>query len=234
MLKAVIFDMDGVLVDSESRHYPVIQGLMEEYGFHYTIEHLQRYCGVPEKEIWPQLLAEAGLDADADELQRKHWERYRLDIDTNGLPAFPGTAQFLQALKNRGYRLAVASASLLTVVEEYLWRLGYRQYFDCVVSCQACAHGKPEPDVFLLAAKQLGADPADCIVVEDSANGMIAARRAGMKWVGFNGSEIPADVRLAPFTFSDYRSITPEQFELWYKNFPDTDGGIKDHHRLFS
>ncbi|MCD7886833.1 MAG: HAD family phosphatase [Clostridiales bacterium] len=217
MLKAVIFDMDGVLLDSESRHYAVLRTLMAEYGFTYTLDHFRRFCGVPETEMWPQLLAEAGMNADANDLYRKHWERYRRDLDTNGLPVFLGTAGFLKALKDRGYRLAVASASLLSVVEEYLERLGYRQYFDRVVSSQSCPHGKPEPDVFLLAAKELRVAPGECIVVEDSANGMIAARRAGMKLVGFNGAEVPADVSLAPFTFSDYRSMTPEQFEMWYE-----------------
>lgn len=220
MLKAVIFDMDGVLVDSESRHYPILRDLLAEYGCPYTMETFRQYCGVPELEMWPQLLRDMGIHADVEELFRKHWERYWQDIDANGLPDFPGTLSFLRSLKERGYRLAVASATHLDTVLKFLDRLGYRECFDRVVSSQSCARGKPEPDVFLLAASQLGVAPADCIVVEDSANGMLAAWRAGMKWVGFNGAEIPADVSHAPFAFSDYRTMTPEQLAAWYDDFP--------------
>lgn len=220
MLRAVIFDMDGVLVDSESRHYPILRNLLAEYGCQYTLEMFRRYCGVPEKEMWPQLLKETGLCANPEELFQKHWERYWQDIDSNGLPAFPGTLPFLRALKECGYQLAVASATLLDTVTEFLDRLGYLECFDSIVSSQSCAHGKPEPDVFLLAAERLKVAPEDCMVIEDSANGMLAAQRAGMKWIGFNGAKIPADVSRAPFTFSNYRIITPEQLVKWYHEFP--------------
>lgn len=85
-----------------------------------------------------------------------------------------------------------------------------------MISAQHCAHGKPEPDVFLLAAEQLGISPENCLVVEDSKNGMLAAQRAGMKWVGFCGAALPTDMGLAPFTFSDYHAVTPK----------DLNGGI--------
>lgn len=127
----------------------------------------------------------------------------------------------MKALKEQGFQLAVASASAMDIIGDYIEQLGYAQYFDRVVSSQFCAHGKPEPDVFLLAAKELGIAPEDCMVVEDSVNGMLAAQRAGMKWIGFNGSKIPADVSRAPYTFSDYRSISPEQFVQWYEKFPN-------------
>lgn len=217
MLKAIIFDMDGVLIDSESKHYPVLKQLLAEYGYNYTLEHFLCYCGMPDVEMWPKLLAKSKLDADPEIMHRLHWERYQQYLDEYGLPSFPGTAQLLQSLKQEGYLLAVASASLSDVIEDYMQRLGYSQYFDCVVSAQSCAHGKPEPDVFLLASEQIGVPPQDCLVIEDSRNGMIAAQRAGMKWVGFCGAEIPTDMSYAPFTFSDYRDITPYDFEKWYR-----------------
>lgn len=217
MLKAVIFDMDGVLLDSESRHFPVMRDLMAELGYTYTLEHFLHYCGIPDAEMWPRLLAAAGVTADIDELHKKHWDRYRHDLDVHGLPAFPGTAKFLQTLRERGYQLAVASSSPQEVIEDYALRLGLQEYFECVVSAQSCIHSKPEPDVFLLAAEKLGVAPMECMVVEDSANGMLAAQRAGMAWIGFNGAELPVDMSRTRFVFSDYRTVTPEQFEQWYE-----------------
>lgn len=217
MLRAIIFDMDGVLLDSETLHYHVIHDMMTERGYTYTVEHLQKYCGVPETEIWQPLLNELGGEHDDPiQAQEEHWKRYRKQLEQHGFPRFPGTEACLKALKQQGYRLAVASASTSEVIYEYMHQLGYTDYFDCIVSAQFCSHGKPEPDVFLLASEQLGISPKDCLVVEDSKNGMIAAERAGMKWVGFCGAEVPTDMSYAPFIFSDYRRVTPKDFEFWY------------------
>lgn len=218
MLRAVIFDMDGVLLDSETFHYRAIQSMMKERGYAYTVKHLQKYCGVPEHELWKPLLRElGGTDDDPVQAQEEHWRRYRQMLKENGLPRFPGTEACLRALRQKGYRLAVASASEEVVIRDYMEQLGYSEYFDCIVSAQLCAHGKPEPDVFLLASEQLGVSPQDCLVIEDSRNGMIAAQRAGMKWVGFCGAEVPTDMSLAPFTFSDYRRVKPADFLKWYE-----------------
>lgn len=216
MLEAIIFDMDGVLIDSESTHYPVLHELLAKYGYVYTQEHFLTYCGVPETDMWPQLLRTAGLNVSPEAMHQEHWRRYRRYLEIHGLPHFPGTAQLLSALRQSGYRLAVASASPARTIAEYMEQLGYAPYFDCMISAQHCAHGKPEPDVFLLAAEQLGISPENCLVVEDSKNGMLAAQRAGMKWVGFCGAALPTDMSLAPFTFSDYRAVTPKDFERWY------------------
>ncbi len=219
MLKAIIFDMDGVLLDSESLHYRVIHDMMNERGYTYTVEHLQKYCGVPEEEIWGPLLKELGGEHDDPiQTQEEHWSRYRKRLEQDGIPQFPGTEDCLKALRQRGYRMAVASASSVEVIQDYMNQLGYTDYFDCIISAQYCEHGKPEPDVFLLASGQLGISPEDCLVIEDSKNGMIAAGRAGMRCVGFCGAEVPTDMSLAQFTFSDYCSVSPENFEYWYNH----------------
>lgn len=221
MLKMIIFDMDGVLLDSESRHFPILRDMMKKRGFPYTVEHLHRYCGVPEEKMWPQLLRKAGLnDENPEKLQQEHWQLYNKDIQENGLPRFPGTREFLERLQKEGLQLAVASASPVQVILENLRGLGIDHCFSCIASAQECGNGKPEPDVFLLAANKLNIAPEDCMVVEDSANGMIAARRAGMRWIGFCGAQVKPDMHLAVFTFSDYRTITPEQFQQWYNQFP--------------
>lgn len=221
MLKAVIFDMDGVLLDSESFHYRSIDELMKARGCVYSVELLHKYCGVPEAEIWPDLMNDVGMTGEEPErLQEEHWVRYRRLLREYGIPKFPGTKEFLTMLRKRGYRTAVASASLESVIEDYLQKLGLPECFDAVTSAQECRHGKPEPDVFLLAAKKLGVRPEECMVIEDSAKGMIAAGRAGMRWVGFEGARVKPDMRYAVYRFSDYRTMTAEQLEEWYDSFP--------------
>ncbi len=216
MLRAIIFDMDGVLLDSESRHYQVLRQLLGEYGYCYTREHFLQYCGIPEYDMWPKLLQAAKIDADPEILQQEHQGRYRADREKHGLPRFPGLGQFLCRLKQHGYDLAVASGSAPKTISENINLLGYASYFDQIVSAQNCPHAKPEPDVFLFAARQLGVQPKECLVIEDSRNGMLAAKRAGMPYVGFYGAEVRPDMSLAQFKFCDYRTTTPEQLVQWY------------------
>ncbi len=221
MLKAIIFDMDGVLLDSESLHYQALDELMQSKGRRYSVELLHKYCGVPEEEIWPRLLNDLEMaDENPEQMMQEHWILYRRLLKQNGYPEFPGTREFLMMLKKRGYRTAVASASSKEIIGDYLQKLGLKDCFDAVTSAQECRHGKPEPDVFLLAAEKLRIKPKDCIVIEDSVKGMIAARRAGMKWIGFEGAKVKPDMRYAVYKFSDYRIMTAETLEQWYRSFP--------------
>ena len=94
--------------------------------------------------------------------------------------------------------------------------IGITEYVDAIATSEDCARGKPEPDVFHAAAKFLGVDPSECLVVEDSRNGLIGAKRAGMCCAGFGGSQIPAQIELAPVSFNDYRKVSTEEFRRWY------------------
>lgn len=209
MLKAIIFDMDGVLLDSESVHFEVLRDMLKRHGFQYTTEHFHRYCGVIEDQMWPQLLQGTRFThEDYIQLQREHWQIYNRVIQDKGLPRFPGIEEFLVLLREDGYRIAVASASSVQTITENLRALRIDGYFSYIASAQECGVGKPAPDVFLLAAKGLGVAPADCMVIEDSANGMIAAYRAGMKWVGFCGAKVKPDMRYAIYT-ARWRSCSP-------------------------
>lgn len=224
LLKAIIFDMDGVLLDSESVHYHVIRDMLKQRGFHYKENHFLRFCGTPEEQMWPILMKDADLTGETQEkLQEEHWKNYNQVIASQGLPGFPGVNDFLELLKKVNIRIAVASSSLRSRIEENLRALQMEQYFDCIVSAQECGVGKPEPDVFLLAAKKLQIAASDCMVIEDSVNGMIAAYRAGMKWIGFCGAEVKPDMSHAVFTFADYRTAMPKQFQQWYDEFPERD-----------
>lgn len=283
MLRAVILDMDGTLLDTEIVHYYVIRDILaRELGYDPSMTEYLKYCGIPDPVMWPMILeeldsssvlslaqkwgieaeesainAEAGAEAfenagaDAasyeaaevdssettnrteaaeatkvteemiyavsEELERLHWEEYDEYIEKNGVRGFPGLKEFLESLRRDGIRLAVATGSLKRIVRKNMKILGITDLIEAAATSEDCESGKPEPDVFLHAAKLLGVDPGDCLVIEDAGNGLLAARRAGMACAGFDGSELPSDMTLAPVVFSDYRKVRAEDLRAWHR-----------------
>lgn len=251
MLRAVILDMDGTLLDSEIVHYYVIRDILaRELGFAPSMTEYLKYCGIPDPVMWPMILEELdssavlslakkwGIEAEgsgedgaadagrvpeemiyalSDELERLHWEEYDEYIEKNGVRGFPGVKEFLQSLREDGIRLAVGTGSLDRIVRHNLKLLGIAELIEAAATSEDCENGKPEPDVFLHAAKRLGVDPRDCLVIEDAGNGLLAARRAGMACAGFDGSELPSDMTLAPVVFSDYRKVRAEDLREWHR-----------------
>ena len=233
VLRAVIFDMDGTLLDTEIVHYYAICGsLRERTGYEMDLEEYLTYCGIPDAQMWPRILrdlnAREGLpyygrfaeDAVVEEetavLKKLHWFKYDRYIHENGVQAFPGVKELLSDLKRSGIKTAIATGSFRHIVRSNMEQVGISGYVDAVATSEDCARGKPEPDVFLAAAAFLGIDPSECLVVEDSGNGLIGAKRARMCAVGFDGSQIPAQIELAHFSFSDYRTIRNEDFRKWW------------------
>ena len=233
MLKAVIFDMDGTLLDSEIVHYYAICGcLKERTGYELTMEEYLRYCGIPDDQMWPRILKDLSRREDSlffgrfedgqkvqeetQFLKKRHWELYDQYIREHGVNAFPGVKELLSDLKENGVRISIATGSFRHIVRSNMEMIGITEYVDAIATSEDCARGKPEPDVFLAAAKFLGVDPSECLVVEDSRNGLIGAKRAGMCCAGFGGSQIPARIELAPVSFNDYRKVRTADFRRWY------------------
>ena len=226
MLQAVIFDMDGTLLDSEIIHYIVIHDILKrELGVDQSMQEYLKYCGIPDQKMWPMILEETatavdipeqGIMALSAELERMHWAEYNLYIEKNGVKPFPGVRELMVSLQKEGIRIAVATGSLARIVRDNLELLGITEFVEAVATSEDCSNGKPAPDVFLLAAKKLCVEPENCLVVEDAGNGLVGAMRAGMACVGFDGSELPSDMELAPVVFSDYRKVTPEDLRDWY------------------
>ncbi len=179
---AVIFDVDGVLVDSYRAH---LQSWLDEAGgrdLDLTEEQFAATFGRTSREIirarWGRSLGEAGVEA----MARAKEARYRRII-TEDFPAMPGAAALLERLGAAGFRLAVGSSGPPDNVELVLERLGVRPLVGAVVTGADVTRGKPDPEVFLLAAGRLGVEPARCAVVEDAPAGIQAARAGGMSAV---------------------------------------------------
>ncbi|AQU69973.1 HAD family hydrolase [Streptomyces niveus] len=179
----VIFDLDGTLVDSEPNYYEAGRRLLARHGVpDFSWEHHTRYIGISTRETLEALRAEYGIGAPVDELLIAKNSLY-LELARASTEVFPEMRKFVERLYARGVPMAVASGSSRAAIEAVLDGTGLDAYFTLTVSAEEVPHGKPAPDVFLEAARRLGADPADCVVLEDAPPGVVAARAAGMRCV---------------------------------------------------
>lgn len=180
---AVLFDLDGTLVDSEPHYYEAGRLTLERYGVTgFTWEQHSRFIGIGTRETLETLRAEYGIDAPVDELLAVK-NRHYLELVGTAATAFPQMRAFVERLHTAGHSLAVASGSSRAAIDAALEATGLGSLLTVRVSAEEVGRGKPEPDVFLAAARLLGAAPAECVVVEDSAPGVEAARRAGMRCI---------------------------------------------------
>lgn len=183
MICAVIFDMDGVLIDTEKHYNAAWCQAATEAGFPFTREHalLLRSCEAKEGEKLMQGIFGPSFDYYAIRERRRELVRERLA--QYGLEKKPGVEETLRFLRAKGIKTAVATATALDITKSHLTTIGVCDLFDSIVSAKNVAHGKPEPDVYLYACEQIGERTQDCMAVEDSPNGIMAAYRAGLRTV---------------------------------------------------
>ncbi|MGQ9629699.1 MAG: HAD family hydrolase [bacterium] len=179
MIESVIFDFDGVIVDSESKYVQALREIMREIGAMPSPEDLSGFAGFTTKETLTQLMKKYNATGDMRALVEKSDLRARELILEDPRP-FDGVENCLRRLKSAGFKLAIASSSPVDNIVPVLERLEFRGYFEEIASVEEAGRGKPEPDVFLLAAGRLKSPSHKCLVVEDSVAGIRAAKRGGM------------------------------------------------------
>lgn len=185
---AVIFDMDGVLVNSEPIHVEVEQTNFRKLGLMILEDEHKTYQGTSNYRMWKLLREKYTIEQTVEELVRMTNSMiisYLNSLET--IEPMPGVIQFIRKLKTINIPLALASSSTTAVIEIILQKTGMRSYFDVVVDSQMAGSSKPEPDIFLMTAQKLGVEPEKCIVIEDSSNGIKAAKLAGMFCIAFTG-----------------------------------------------
>ena len=184
MIEAVVFDMDGVLVDTEHLWDEEREQLARDWGGAYTAESQRAMMGMSSPEWSRYLHDEVGLPGPPEAINAEVVRRMLARYDTD-LPVIPGAVEAVRVLAATDRRLAVASSSNRPLIDAVLERLGVADAFAATVSSEEVERGKPSPDVYLEAARRLGVDPAACAAVEDSSNGIRAAHGAGMRVVAF-------------------------------------------------
>ncbi|MDO3408265.1 HAD family phosphatase [Saccharibacillus sp. CPCC 101409] len=208
MIEAFIFDMDGVIIDSEPLHFDVDRHTMDYFGHPITQEKLEEYVGMTNPELWASIREEYGMAQTVEEIIE-----YQLTYKMEVLRAFEtepidGIRELIAELKKGGIPRAIASSSPPVFIEAVLEKFGLREEFAQVVSSEQVPKGKPAPDVYLRAAELLGADPANCVVLEDARHGIAAAKAAGMHCIGFvNPNSGNQDLSRADLIVASVRDI---------------------------
>lgn len=176
---AVVFDMDGVLVDSEPMHVDAMRQLLRPYGIAYTDSENEEFFGFTDPEVFRVLRARYGLEPDDHALTQRR-AALLVELTRKRTVPMPGVPDVPKALHGLGYRLAVASSSALDVIRATVDVLGIAALFETLVSGLEVGRGKPAPEIFVETARRLGLAPRACLVIEDSRNGLLAAKAAGM------------------------------------------------------
>ena len=180
-VRAVIWDLDGTMIDSAAHHWEAWKYLMAAENFSLSYEEYVSDFGRRNDEILRLRMDPDLSDSEVARLSLAKEEAYRHLVRTQGIDLLPGVRHWLEKLNAGGWLQALGTSAPWGNVEAIFDVLPVRQYFDALMSADQVAHGKPHPDVFLAAASALGVEPAECLVIEDAPAGVEAARRAGMR-----------------------------------------------------
>ncbi|HEY3068138.1 MAG TPA: HAD family phosphatase [Methylomirabilota bacterium] len=197
---AVIFDMDGVLVDSEPLHFESTARVLADLGVRFTAEENDRFVGWTDAAMFDALVGRHRLRVPARDLVARKIA-FMLELVHERLPTMAGVPDVPRRLAATGYRLAVASSAAPALIRAVVDALELSALFVALVSSEEVPRGKPAPDVFLEAARRLAVPAARCLVVEDSRNGLLAAKAAGMACVAI----ACATTRHHDFSEADWR-----------------------------
>lgn len=212
-VKACLFDLDGVIVDTAKYHYLAWKRLANELGFEFTEKDNERLKGVSRVRSLEILLEIGGIEVSEGEkakmAERKNawYVEYISKFDKSEI--LDGVEDFLLELKNKGIKIALGSASKNSMI--ILNNLELIPLFDAIVDGNKVSKAKPDPEVFLLGAKELGVNPEECLVFEDAEAGIEAAKAAGMKAIGIGASEI---LLKADKVIPNFKGITAEIVDL--------------------
>ncbi|NCC70731.1 HAD family phosphatase [bacterium] len=184
MIKGIIFDMDGVISNTQKLHSQVESELLGRYGIKISpTEITAKYSGVRTKEFFDDLLKKQNQEYDLDLLMKEKWSLME-KFASESVEAIDDSIELIKKLFAADYPLAVASASNLNYVNTVLQKLGVLNYFSYIVSGDMVSKGKPDPESFLLASLKIKISPEYCLVIEDGVSGMQAAITGRMKCIG--------------------------------------------------
>lgn len=208
MYKAIIFDMDGVIVDSEEMQQKAYCEAFRKQGVIISPDDYFENTG--RKDAFQRIAGKYNRKVDFDSLYNDKNKKYHETIDA-GIQPVAGLKNLLELIKGNLLKIGLASASSLMNINFILNKLKIVELFDVIVGIDLVKRGKPYPDIFLLAAERLNVIPKECIVIEDSPNGVKAAKKAGMRCIGFTGTH-NKEVNLseADITVDDLRKISSE------------------------
>jgi beta-phosphoglucomutase len=187
MIRTVIFDMDGVLVDTEPLHHDAFFRHFAELGISMTDEEYATFLGASTRNVYQQLKQEFNMEPDVEELVKRKRELFAVAFDeSTALDLLPGARELIDDLRRTGVPLQLASSASKETIHRVFRRFELYPLFENLISGEDFPRSKPDPAIFLHAAKLAGVPPQECVVIEDSLNGVTAAKAAGMFCVGYS------------------------------------------------
>ena len=185
-ISAVLFDMDGVLLDSEPLHHKVNSIIYQSLDIHVDQSIINEFVGRTSTDRWTSIKDRFQLSESVEELSTRQWEDLVTALPASGVGPSDGLYKLLCFLKQKKIRASIASSSKRSFVEAVMDHLGIREDMEGYTCADEVTNCKPEPDIFLLAAEKMGVTPLQCMVIEDSSAGVSAAKAAGMFTVGYD------------------------------------------------
>jgi HAD superfamily hydrolase (TIGR01509 family) len=224
---AVIFDSDGVIVDSEHFSLAAFREAMEEQDVVLSDKDIMANCGLTDADIIAYVLDKYDLKIDSAQFHHRKHELYEMKVREGNLQACKGAAALLDELSRNKVPFALASSGSIKKISFNLSRIGLMDKFPVIVSGENMEKGKPHPDIFLAAAERLNISPSRCVVFEDSKNGILAAKRAGMFCVAVAGTFSEDALRDADFIVDSLDFIDVEKIQNFVNNKKHFQGGKK-------
>lgn len=210
-MKTVIFDMDGVLVDSEPLHLEINMLVLQELNISISEDYFKSFVGRSNEYVWNKVIEQFNLSLNVDELYQRQLKINKKLVKERGYIPIPYVKELIIDLKNHGMLLAVASSSPKEYILDVTSQLGIQQYFDVLVSAQEVNKCKPAPDVFIRAYEKLNVKPKECMIFEDSTFGVQAAKAANVRCIGFiNENSFNQDVSNADFQIESFKEVNYE------------------------
>ncbi len=208
-MKAIIFDMDGVIVDSEPLHFELERGLLEELGGHISPEEHNNFVGTTDYYMWSTFKKQFNIELSVEEMIHIKKERFIENI--HKLELVDHFKELLLTLYNENYLLGLASSNNRKAVNMIVEKFDLDKYLQFIISGEEVTKGKPNPEIFLTAAKKTNVHPSQCLVIEDATNGVEAAKAAGMKCIGFqNPNSGNQDLSGADLVIDSLQNLTLE------------------------
>lgn len=205
-LKAVLWDLDGVIADTGRYHFMGWREIFTPMGIDFTEEHFIKHFGQRNDTIIRDTVSQSISQEELDAIADRKEKAYRRLVADNIQP-LPGAVELLKALEKNGIPSALASSAPPENVKIIVGGLGIESFFQAVACGREVTEGKPSPQVFLLAAEKLKADPAGCVVIEDAIAGVAGAKRAGMKCVAVTNSHSGDSLQEADLVVSTLEDI---------------------------
>ncbi len=214
-LQAVIFDMDGVIIDSEPIYFKIQQKIFNQLGFSISEAEYDEFIGAGMHLMWQILKRNKNLEQSIEELVNMNNETvYHSFKNLSTLSPMPYFKEFIENCIDRKFKIALASSTAKRTIMAILKNLLIHDYFDVIVSGEEVELGKPSPDIFLTTAQRLNVNPDECLVIEDSTNGIKAAKDAGMHCIGLrNENYSNQDLSIADIVLSNFNQINQHLFK---------------------